>query len=279
MGWHNCQQKARESFYIFTLSLLSLLLPLSFLLIARLSGAQYYLLTFTSYSAPESFSFLFSLFLHTNPCILYVLVFIVSIGTLIQSLTGKITLLNESPSPVVQPRLYTAWIVLCTLQVCVGLGIEGSIAAGIDVSDSSFGVELSLLSRVIFLLGLHEATLHWFRTVVKPVVEDTVFGYAREERWAEKVVMAASLGALWWWKLRNEIQILVVMAEVKKEQLMGVAVADFVCWGLYYLIVTIGMVRIVKGLMWIGMISFCRREIENSSKTWANDDKVHHTGE
>ncbi|KAJ7977664.1 Transmembrane protein [Quillaja saponaria] len=283
MGWQNWQQKARELlksvslkefFYTLTLTLLSFLLPISFLLIARLSGAQYYLLTLTSYFAPEPLSFFFSLFLHSNPCILYVLVSIVSIATLIYSLTGKMTLLKESTSPVGQPYLYTAWIFLCTLQVCVGLGIEGSIAAGVDSSDSSFGIGRSFVSRVIFLLGLHETTLHWSRTVVKPVVDDTVFGVAREERWVERVVMAASLGTLWWWKLRDEIEILVVMAEVKKEQLMCVAVADFVGWWLYYLTVSIGMVRIVNGLLWIGMSSFSRREKENSIQTWPNDDKV-----
>ncbi|KAF5931445.1 hypothetical protein HYC85_032318 [Camellia sinensis] len=83
--------------------------------------------------------------------------------------------------------------------------------------------------------------VYWSRTVVKPVVDDTVFGYVKEERWVERVAMAASLGTLWWWRLRGEIESLVVMVEVKRELLIGVGIADFVGWWLYYLTVTIGM--------------------------------------
>lgn len=163
----------------------------------------------------------------------------------------------------------------------MGLGIEGSIAAGLyDASDySSFGVERGLLSRLIFLMGLHETTSFWCRAVVRPVVDDTVFGVARRsERWLERVAMAASLGGVWWWKLREEVETLVVMAEAKKEQLMEVGMGDFVGWWLYYVTVTVGMVRVVKSLMWMAsIICPCRRrpllEISSSSPS-QNDDKV-----
>ena len=89
--------------------------------------------------------------------------------------------------------------------------------------------------------------------------EDTVFGFSREERWVERVAMAASFGSLWWWRLRAEVEPLVVMVEVKKELSLGVGVADLVGWWLYYLTVTIGMVRIVNGIMWLGVIFLCRR--------------------
>ena len=287
MGWHHkakdlfnssLASAPRELFYLLTLTLLSLLLPLSFLLLARLSSAQYYLqnlITWYYHSPP----YLLSLALHINPCILYLLVSIVSVASLIHGLTGKITLMRESPSTVLQPRLYTAWILLCAFQVCVGLGIEGSIEAGVydfDI-DSSFGVERSLLSRVIFLLGLHETTQVWSKMVVRPVVDDTVFGVARKERWVERVAMAASLGTLWWWKLREDVETLVVMAEAKKEQLMDVGMADFVGWWLYYVTVTIGMVRVVKGLMWMCMICLRRRratEISTVEPSEENDGKV-----
>ena len=63
-----------------------------------------------------------------------------------------------------------------------------------------------MLSRVVFLLGLHETMQVWARMVVRPVVDDTVFGVAaREEKWVERVVVAASLGALWWWRLREDV--------------------------------------------------------------------------
>ncbi|CAL0300212.1 unnamed protein product [Lupinus luteus] len=232
-------------FYLLTHTLLTLLLPLSFLLLATLSSAQYHLQTLNLYNSSQPFSFLFTFVLNINPCVLYILVSIVSIATLIQGLTGKITLLNEPSSTTIpQPGLYTAWILLCTLQVCVGLGIEGSIAAGVydyDSNDSSFGVERSLLSRVIFLLGLHETTQVWSRMIVRPVVNDTVFGVERKERWVEKVAVAASLGTLWWWRLREEVEILVVMAGVKRDELKDVEIGDLVGWWLYYVTVTIGM--------------------------------------
>ncbi|KAK4273284.1 hypothetical protein QN277_021715 [Acacia crassicarpa] len=267
-----------EILYLITVTILSLLLPLSFLLLATLSAAQYHLQSLLTWNhSTKTFPRLLYLALHLNPAILYVLVSFVSIATLIHSLTGKITLFSNSPTSVHRPRLFTAWVLLCAFQVCVGLGIEGGIAAGLYDSDSSFGVDRSLLSRVIFLMGLHETMQLWNRAVVKPVVDDTVFGgVARKERWIERVLMAASLGGLWWWKLKEDVESLVVMAEAKKEQLMEVGVADFVGWWLYYLTVTIGMVRVVKAFMW--MASVCWRRTSTSEiapvESRDNDDKV-----
>ncbi|KAK7278173.1 hypothetical protein RJT34_23198 [Clitoria ternatea] len=284
MGW---QRKAkelfnpREVFYLLTITILSLLLPLSLLLLATISGAQFHLQTFTLFPSPQPFSSLFFFTFHINPCILYFLVSLVSVATLIQGLMGKITLLNSSSSStstcsLLQPGVYIAWILLCTFQVCVGLGIEGSILAGVYDNRPGFGPERSLLSKVVFLLGLHETTQVWCRRVVRPVVDDTVFGgNKREERWIERVGLAASLGTLWWWRLREEVESLVVVAEAKKEDM---EIGDFVGWWLYYLIVTIGMVRIVKGLMWMFMISLCRRRVMQVShvemESSQNDDKV-----
>uniref|UniRef100_A0A2N9IP36 Transmembrane protein n=1 Tax=Fagus sylvatica TaxID=28930 RepID=A0A2N9IP36_FAGSY len=187
----------RDSFHILTITLLSLLLPLSFLLLARFSSA-YYVLSLNSNPSLHLSSFL-SFILYSNPSVLYVLVSIVSIAT-----------------------------------------------------------SYSWLNRV----------------VVKPVVDDTVFGNAREERWVGRVAMAASFGTLWWWKLRDEVETLVVVAEVKRELSMGLGVADFVGWWLYYLIVTIGMVRIVKGLMWLGLLWLCRKVRDNSAESCGDEDKV-----
>ncbi|KAG5072988.1 hypothetical protein AAZX31_03G200000 [Glycine max] len=264
---NNLQQKAKEIFHLFTFTLLTLLLPLSFLLLAKFSDAQYYLQTLTWYHSPQHFPYVLTLALHINPLILYVLLSIISMASLVHGLTGKIIILSDSlssSSTFLQPRIFTAWIVLCTFQVCVGLGIEGSIEAGLyDSNDESmgFGVERrSLLSRVVFLLGLHETMHVWARVVVRPVVDDTVFGVVgREEKWVERVVEAASLGALWWWRLREDVESLVVMVEAKKEQLIDVRVSDFVGWWLYYLTVTIGMVRVVRGLVWMVTICLYRR--------------------
>ncbi|XP_027367437.1 uncharacterized protein LOC113873495 [Abrus precatorius] len=281
MGWKQKAKElftAKEVFYLLTITILGFLLPLSFLLLATLSGVQYFLqsLTWFHWHSPEPFSFVFHLALYINPCILYVLVAVISITTLVQGLMGKITLLSDSSSPLLQLRLYVAWILLCAFQVCVGLGIEGSIAAGLyDDDDSSFGPQRGLLSRVVFLLGLHETTQVWCRMVVRPVVDDTVFGFKREEKWIEKVGMAGCLGTLWWWRLREEVEKLVVMAEEKKEESMDVGMSDFVGWWLYYLIVTIGMVRIVKGIIWMLMISLCRRRVTESSPLEASQNNDH----
>jgi hypothetical protein len=260
-------------FHLLTITILTLLLPLSFLLLASLSSAKFYL----QIDSPQPLPYLFTFAIHTSPCILYVLVSIVSVATLINGLMGKITLLNDSSNSILlETRRYISWkwILLCTFQICVDLGIEASIAAGVfdtdddvfDVNDdddgSSFVVERSLLSRMIFLLGLHETTQIWSKVVVRPVVDDTIFGIGKRERlWIEKVVVAGSLGTLWWWRLREEVQNLGFMVETKKEQLMEVGIEEFVGWWLYYLTVTIGMVRIVKGVIWIFMISLCRRRV------------------
>lgn len=286
MGW---QQKAmnllnssflKQPFHILTVTLLSLLLPLSFLLLSRISCANfYYLLTLsTTNSSPPLESstnlcdFCSSLFLYSTPFLLYILVSIVSIAALIHALTGKVTIIVEPPSPIFRPRLYTAWIFLCTLQVCVGLGIEESIATGIDGSSLSSLDKCNLLSRVVFFFGLHETMLHWCRVVVKPVVDDTVFGGAREEMWVERGVMAASFGWLWWWRLRDEIESLVVVTMAKKELSMNIGMTDFVGWWLYYVTVTIGMVRVVKGFIWLAVVSCRRRRGRNNVTTHSFGD-------
>ncbi|KAJ6343760.1 hypothetical protein OIU76_005496 [Salix suchowensis] len=258
----------REPFHVLTITLLSLLLPLSFLLLARLSSYSY-LLTITSdpVQQPPS-SFITSLFLAVNPAILYFVVSIVSVSTLIHGLTGRITPLSrESTGAIYRPGMYTAWILLCTLQVCVGLGIEGSIAAGM-FDGSAFDIQRSLLSKVMFFLGLHETLIQWSRTVVKPVVDDAIFGAARDEKWEQRVILALSHGTLWWWRLRNEVESLVFSAEAKILLSMDLGAADLVGWWLYYLTVTIGTVRLVKGLIWVGVILLCKRvRRRNSTET------------
>lgn len=149
-----------------------------------------------------------------------------------------------------------------------------------DDSISSFGVEnKSLLRRgvLVFLLGLHETTRFWSKVVVRPVVDDTVFGVAREERWVERLAVAASLGTLWWWRLRGDVEILVVIAEVKKQRLMDLGMGDFFGWWLYYLTFTIGMVRVVKGFWWMCRICCTSRRREtriSMVEPSDNDDKV-----
>ncbi|TYI00296.1 hypothetical protein E1A91_A11G120700v1 [Gossypium mustelinum] len=257
----------KESFHLLTLNLLSLLLPLSFLLLARLSCVNYILTTTASNPSHFSPPFLLSFYLYTSPA---VVVSVVSIAALFHGLTGKITLASDSPDAVYRPSLLVAWIVLCIMQVSIGLGIEGSIAWGIE--GGGFGIERSLLSRIIFFLGLHEITFLWFRTVVKPVVDDTIFGAATPEKWIQRAAIALSVGTLWWWKLRDDVESLVVVAEAKKQLLMEIEMADFVGWWLYYLTATIGMVRVVKALLWLGILLLTKNTTAETSQ--GDQDKV-----
>ncbi|XP_075504337.1 uncharacterized protein LOC142541754 [Primulina tabacum] len=257
----------RETFHILTNTLLSLLLPLSFLLLARLATANYFQSASDNYPTQNPTYLLCSLFLNKRLTILHLLVSVISAATLAQGLTGKTTFLSQPF--LTRHRLYAAWTLLCVLQLCVGLGIEGSIAAGVE--GSSLGQEKGLLCRVLFFLGLHETTRFWWRTVVKPVVDDTVLGvYREEEGWVVKLVIGVGFGWLWWWRVREEVEALALAAEMRRELMMGIGVADFVGWWLYYITVTVGMVRVVKGLIGVWMFLVCNRR----RKPTPNDEKV-----
>lgn len=108
-----------------------------------------------------------------------------------------------------------------------------------------------VLVRVMFFLGLHEVMLMWFRVVVKPVVDDTVFGvYVEEEKWSERTVVAVTFGLMWWWRLRDEVESLVVVAEVKRNLLIRLGGSDIVNWWMYYICVVIGIVKIFRGILY-----------------------------
>ncbi|WOH01539.1 hypothetical protein DCAR_0520923 [Daucus carota subsp. sativus] len=264
----------RQCFQILTTTLLSLLLPLSFLLVARLTTARY-LLDYDSSSTSQPLSTLFSLFLATNPTLLHGLVSVVCFLSLVHGLSKERVMIapsSEPSEPILRPRLYTAWIILCTLQVLVGVGIEGSIGSGADVFN--FGYERGVLSKFLFFVGLHETMLYWSRMVVKPVVDDTVFGSTREERWIERMILAASFSTLWWWRLNDEVVSLVVVAEVKKELLTATNLADFVSWWLYYLTVTIGIVRLIRSFIWVGFVLFSSKPDKIADDSCGNDQKV-----
>ncbi|XP_019162019.1 PREDICTED: uncharacterized protein LOC109158587 [Ipomoea nil] len=283
MGWSSGQPRVnnnggfifREAFQMLTTTLLTLLLPLSFLILARLAIAR-------AVSVHPNSSLLVDLFLNANSTLLHALLPLLAIAALTHALNARLSFIKSQPAEaavvVSGPRLYSSWLLLCTLQVCVGLGIEGSIAAHVVDGSSLLNVhrQRSLLSRALFFLGLHQTMLFWSETVVKPVVDDTIFGFSREDnsRWVDKAVMAASFGGLWWWKLREEVEALVVVAEVKRDLSMGVGVADFVGWWLYYLTITIGIVKVVKTVIRIPLIFFYRRIHQDASNWRINDNNV-----
>lgn len=96
--------------------------------------------------------------------------------------------------------------------------------------------------------------------MVSPVVDETVVGFSREGfGWAEEVVLAAAFGNLWWRRLRDEAEALVVLPWVRTELAMDVEVADAVGLLLYYLTAAIGGVRVMKGFLWAAMWIFGRR--------------------
>ncbi|KAH0765785.1 hypothetical protein KY285_001656 [Solanum tuberosum] len=205
------------------------------------------------------------------------------VAALSHTLTGGTScFIKRTLEPVSRPRLYTAWFFVCILQICVGLGIEGSIAAGVDAYE--IGYERGFLTRAIFFLGLNETMFFWSNIFVKPVVDDTVFGILRENKWIEKAALAMSFGGLWWWRLRDEVEFLVVVVEKKRDLLISIGLADFVGWWLYYLTVTIGMIKIVKSLVWVVYVMFGRRVVDidnivgDSRNNDEKDDQFHLKG-
>ncbi|XP_073290566.1 uncharacterized protein [Primulina huaijiensis] len=261
----------REALRILTAALLSLIIPLSFLLLARLSVAHYLGIS-SSYNGQDSFNLRSVFFLFSSQRILLqVLVCVITLSCLAHSLTGKLVFVTRKSSsePFARSHLYVVWILLCVFHICVGLGVEGSIASGID--GSVFGQQRSFVCRVIFFLGLHETMLFWSRMVVKPVVDDTFFGFSKAEGWADKVAMGLSFGGLWWWRLREEVEAVVLVPEI-----MGIGVAGFVWWWLNSSTVAVGVVMVVKGCIFtVGVIFRSRNAFEGESRPDHHPEKLH----
>lgn len=283
MGWEKWEQRGKKflcmnptlirvSFYIFTLTLLSLLLPLSFLLLARLSYSKYYP------STNNNYNFILSLFLNINPALLQSLLSFITVTALVHGLTGQyLTLVNGSSTA----KLHIAWLFLCVLQVTVGLGIEAIVlVSGASTNNDYYyygaainGRRSLLMSRLVVFVGLHETMFHWSRIIVRPVVDDTIFGVSKSEKWIENVIISVSFGVLWMWRLRDEIESLVLVIEIKRELLIGLGISNFISWWLYYLTVTIGMLRLVKGFIWFTKVLVCRRRPEHSINCSCDDDE------
>ncbi|KAL0420130.1 UNVERIFIED_CONTAM: hypothetical protein Sradi_1426500 [Sesamum radiatum] len=242
-------QKLKESCRILATTFLSLLLPLSFLLLARLSTARYFLSAnhYTLIQPHNKLSFFTSIFLYSRTTlVLSLLVSLITVAALITHLilTGRkhaLLLITQ------RRRLYAAWVLLFLMQVCLSLGIQGTVEA--EINSYTEG-RLVSPRRLIFALGLHETTIFWREMVVKPVVDETIFGFSGAGFWwAEKVALAVAFGNLWWRRLREEAEALVVLPRVTAELKMDFAVADVLGWSLYYLTVAIGVVRMVKGFL------------------------------
>ncbi|XP_062109296.1 uncharacterized protein LOC133819906 [Humulus lupulus] len=270
----------RVSFRIITQTLLSLLLPLAFLNLAKIVFSRFLLsqlalITPTSSSQYPNYSPVFDL--HTpNLAILYLIVSTISLATLLRTLTyDKLT-----TSLITTTALghYVAWIFLLTMQVSIGLGLgNNDLLLDSTITNSDYLIssvlirtDRTLYSKAIFFLGLHESTIHWSKLVVEPVVNDASFGVVwRKEDMVKRVMMSIGFWCLWCYLgLREEVEGLVFVAEAKWKLFdMDLGMADFVGWWLYYMTVMIGVVKVVKGLVWVAMSLFyyCLRVTINNN--------------
>ncbi|XP_023004623.1 uncharacterized protein LOC111497864 [Cucurbita maxima] len=248
----------KKFLHLLTVTLLSLSLPLSFLLFCRLARSQY-LQDFLSPSTPLPSSFV----AYADRVLLLVLISLIAIATFLDNLLGK-SILPARPS-----GLSAAWIGLCALQVGMALGMDEGLAIAIDAS--SIGLRRNLWCRLMFFLGLHTAMIHWSKAAVKPVVDDTVFGTPVEESWSERIAMAVSFGGLWWWRLRDEAESPAIAAESKMELLIDLTMVDFAGWALYYLIIAIGFVKTSRIFVWF--LTFILRERKEESSSLFSQSK------
>lgn len=186
---------------------LSLLLPLSFLLLAA-----------ARYKSP--------FFLIATKTTLILLVSLVTLAAALD------TIIKTK-----RRRLQGAWILLLFLiQVCLWLGIQGTV--DFQISGYSYTVgSWALPRRLAFAVGLHVMTSYWSRNAVKPVVEDG------NGDGCSGLLTAAALANLWWLKLREEAEALVVVPWVVAE----LGIGDVVGWLLYYSTAAIGLAAALKG--------------------------------
>ncbi|CAI9105471.1 OLC1v1004399C1 [Oldenlandia corymbosa var. corymbosa] len=276
-------------FQIFATIILSLPLPLSFLLLARLSAVHYPSSVDSSgryYQFPPVFATLLLIY-NGKSIILYSLVAVVTVAAFIHGLTSTPFPLNSgSPTPE-QPvsgarhraaKIYAAWFLIFMFQVYVGVGTEWSRSAGITVSviaEASSNDVYVFTARALLFVGLLETMSFWSKYVVKPVVEDAVGGGRgggghRLVAVAERVCVALTFGALWWFKLRDEVDILILVPElilgpIQRRRDVVVAVAgEFGGWWLYALTSSIGSIRVLKGSIWVvsAVLTSSRRKVD-----------------
>lgn len=220
-----------EVFRIVGTTFLSLLLPLTFLLLARLCAAGYFLAVSDNGVLIQLASLTLSL-----------LASLISIAALLLHLQLSI-------------RFRAACILLFLMQLSLALGIlaTAGVDSGAGINSHTVG-RLVLPRRAAFVFGLHEVMLFWSRTTVKPVVDKVIFGETRTRRRAwtcrlEKIAMAAGLANLWWSKLGEEAEALVVVPWVKWHLGMDLTPPDVLACLSYYLTAALGLLRAAL-LLW-----------------------------
>ncbi|CAI9105472.1 OLC1v1004400C1 [Oldenlandia corymbosa var. corymbosa] len=256
----------RILFQIFATVVISLLFPISFLLLARLSAAGYLSSVddsghhFQFPSVLANFLFIYN----GKSIILCTLVAAVTVAAFIHGLTATWSPTPEQPvSGGRHPaaKIYSAWFIIFMFQVYVGVGIGWSIFAGVN---ASLIAELStndisvIIARTLLFVGLHETMSFWSKYVVKLVVEDTVGGGGGGggSPAAERVSLALSFGVLWWFRLRDEVDALILAPELilrlqRRPDAVVAAAEEFYGWWLYAFTVLIGSIRVLKGIIWV----------------------------
>ncbi|XP_051141806.1 uncharacterized protein LOC127258828 [Andrographis paniculata] len=231
---------------------LSFLLPLTFLLLARLCTTRYFLTVSDSHRHHNQY--------HNGNCndIILIQLPTLTLSLLASLLTFAALLLHLHCSSLTSTSTCTtafSCILLFLMQLSLTLGIYG-IDSHSDAEINSHTVgRLFLPRRLAFAFGLHEAMLFWSWIAVKPVVDKVIFGEGRTRTrsWAcsrlEKTAMAAGLANLWWSKLSEEAEALVVVPWVKWHLGMDLTLPDLLACLSYYLTASLGLLRAAL-LLW-----------------------------
>ncbi|KAK1278492.1 hypothetical protein QJS04_geneDACA007075 [Acorus gramineus] len=204
----------KHIFHTFSLTILSLLLPLSFFLLARLTSSP-----------------------HLYTKLIQCLVALVCLTALLSALTNKL----------IRPSTRFAWTFACFFQLCITIGVEGTISS--SPVQQAFGVAWPL--RAVFIIGLHGVTLHWSDGVVRSIVDDTIFGFSADGEHEERVLVGGAFSVLWLWLLQGEVEAMLVGVALGVQKL-EVLSGGFGCFFVCYVTTMVGVVRLVKGLVWMG---------------------------
>ncbi|KAL0927441.1 hypothetical protein M5K25_001608 [Dendrobium thyrsiflorum] len=213
----------KQSFHRISLTLLSLLLPLSLLLLSRLT------------SSPPTCKII--------SVILYILVFVLSFTCLVFSITGH-SLTMKAPRSI-------AWVILILFQGCISWAIKVTTTTTFEPigGDDDNIILVIWIKRTFIFVGVYEIMVRWRRVIVKPVVDDTVYGEERKEKGVEKTMMGIAFIVLWLWMLRMKVEPLDFVAG-NGSLGKGVQWSGFALWLLGLAVLMTGSLRVVGVLVW-----------------------------
>ncbi|KAJ0979919.1 hypothetical protein J5N97_015393 [Dioscorea zingiberensis] len=241
----------KHVFHKVSLTLLSLLLPLSFLLLSRMSSP----------SPMLSPSIFVSFTLRISSLLLQSLVAIISLSTLYCALTSRIP----------RPPLFISWTILFIFQASVSFGIESSIAAGVQPVAAVSTCRVPWIAYTIFFIGLYETMMTWVKMLVKPVADDTIFMSSINDCFIDKVVVGLAYSVLWMKVLQDEMEPL-VLAVGNEGLVMHGGCSGLLLWLIGYVTTIAGLMKIILGAVWMieKLLFFhCRDAEEDSISSYA----------